>query len=108
MTKKTYPQATLVCMMQHDEPQAEHRCCLGLLSREGENAFRFEETLAPRRHAAARLMEGRYVRLSRRRDGHYALTLNALVSPAIDIEQLAWAIYTELLQTKTLIHNHHE
>jgi len=99
MIKKIFNQIELTCMMQDENTQ--NATCKGVITMNpGDGKFRFEEA-APAGKVVrnVKLYEGQYVSIVHMQNGKYQCHMRTLTaSPEMNCEQLAFSIYSELLE----------
>ena len=105
MKRKIYIGANLMLMLQQSEELGKNVCANGVISRNDEGDFRFEEAVrkgAPKRNP--KLYDGEYISLVHMQNGKYQAhmkTINA--SGNFDRKELAKKVYTELVTAFQII-----
>lgn len=96
MNKKNYPQIELNCVYQQVQDIEDNQCLSGIISRQGNGKFRFEESVrkgrAPRN---PKLYDGKHISMVRMANGKYQFHMKTL-SDGFNREKLPFAIYTEM------------
>ena len=97
MNKKNYPQIELNCVYQQVQDINENQCLNGIISRQGDGKFRFEETIrkgrAPRN---PKLYDGTYISMVRMANGKYQFHMKTLTAD-FNRESLPFDIYGEMM-----------
>ena len=101
MQKNTNLCVDLKTVMQNDALLIEGQCYSGVLTRNGEDHFVFEESVnrggrCPRN---PKLFDGQYCSLVHMQNGKYQIHMKTINASAIaDRNQLAFSVYSELLE----------
>ena len=107
MKKNTNPCVDLKTVMQNDAQLIIGHCYRGMLSRTGEESYLFEETISERttRHNP-KLYKGKYVSLIHMQNGRYGVYMRTIdPSVTIDRKELAFKVYSELMEALEVIEN---
>lgn len=103
MNKKIYPQVELSCVYQQVQDIEQNQCLNGIISRQGDGKFRFEESIrkgrAPRN---PKLYDGKHISMVRRANGKYQFHMKTF-SDGLDREKLPFAIYSELTEALQIL-----
>ena len=95
----------LKTVMQKDALPIEGQCYTGVLTRDGEEHFVFEESC--RKHRCPRnpkLFDGQYCSLVHMQNGKYQIHMKTINASSItDCNQFAFNVYSELLEAFTII-----
>ena len=95
----------LKTVMQKDALPIEGQCYTGVLTRDGEEHFVFEESC--RKHRCPRnpkLFDGQYCSLVHMQNGKYQIHMKTINASSItDRNQFAFNVYSELLEAFTII-----
>ena len=105
MIKNTNLCVDLKTVMQHDALMVEGQAYNGVLTRDGEDHYRFEEAV---RHTPTyrnlKLYEGKYISLTHRRNGKYHCYMRGITpTPDLDRGALALRVYAELVEALGII-----
>ncbi len=105
MKKNTNLCVDLKTVMQSDAHLVEGQCYTGVLTRDGEDHFIFEESChrgrSPRN---PKLFDGNYCSLVHMQNGKYQIHMKTINASAIDDRnQLAFNVYSELLNAFSII-----
>ena len=96
MKKVTFPKIDLNCILQKADNITKDKCLNGIISRQGNGKFRFEETIrkgrAPRN---PKLFDGNYVSMVRKQNGKYQFYMKTLADN-FNRDNLAYSIYAEV------------
>lgn len=96
MIKNTNLCVDLKTVLQDDALLQEGKCYNGVLTRDGEDHFRFEESIrkgsAPRN---PKLFDGKYLSMVRMQNGKYQLHLKTM-DENLDREKFAFGVYSEI------------
>ena len=113
MQKKIFECIDLTCLLQDSNLTPEsaahgingHNVINGMLSRSSDGGMLFQETITKKREVRnAKLFEGKYVSLVRRKDGYYYPLLKAFSATEVtDAKQLAFNIYSEVCEALSAI-----
>ena len=96
MTKKNYSQIELSCVYQQVQDIEQNQCLNGIISRQGDGKFRFEESVRKgRAHRNPKLYDGKHISMVRMANGKYQFHMKTL-SDGLDREKLPFAVYTEM------------
>lgn len=96
MIKKMFYRVNLACSLQQDEDINVNQCLNGLFSRNADGSFSFEEVVPKVRDLRnAKLFDGEFVSLVRRKDGKLQLHFKVF-SSVENTQQLASEIYSEI------------
>lgn len=103
MIKKMFKSVNITCLLQQGEDVSVNKCLNGLFSRNADGSFSFEEVLLKVRDLRnAKLFEGKFVSLVRRKDGKLQLHFKALGSVE-NPQQLAYEVYSEISTALTQV-----
>ena len=95
----------LKTVMQNDALPVEGQCYTGVLTRDGEEHFVFEESC--RKHRCPRnpkLFDGKYCSLVHMQNGKYQVHLRTInASQVTDRRELAFNVYSELLEALSVM-----
>ena len=95
----------LKTVMQNDALPIEGQCYTGVLTRDGEEHFVFEESC--RKHRCPRnpkLFDGQYCSLVHMQNGKYQVHLRTInASQVTDRRELAFNVYSELLEALSVM-----
>lgn len=107
MNKSTNLCVDLKTILQEDTLLAEGHCYHGVLTRDGEDHYLFEEEA---RHSDSRnkrnpkLFDGKYVSLVHMQNGKYQIHMRTIdASVREDRQELAFKVYSELLNAFNII-----
>ncbi|MCQ2223949.1 MAG: hypothetical protein MJZ35_09210 [Bacteroidaceae bacterium] len=108
MTKNTNLCVNLKTIMQHDAILSEGQCYRGVLTRDAENHYLFEEathTLTDRHgQRNPKLFDGDYCSLVHMQNGRYQVHMKTITAGKdLDCNALAFAVYSELLNALNII-----
>lgn len=96
MKKVTYPKIDLNCILQKVDNITDNQCLNGIISRQDNGQFRFEEAIrkgrAPRN---PKLFDGTYISMVRKQNGKYQFHMKTLADN-FNRKKLAYAIYAEV------------
>lgn len=96
MKKVTFPKVDLNCILQKADNITDNQCLNGIISRQSNGKFRFEETIrkgrAPRN---PKLFDGNYVSMVRKQNGKYQFYMKTLADN-FNRDNLAYSIYAEV------------
>ena len=101
MIKNSNPNVDLKTVMQNDALLVEGQCYSGVLTRDSEDHYVFEESVnkggrCPRN---PKLFDGQYCSLVHMQNGKYQIHMKTINASAIaDRNQLAFSVYSELLE----------
>ena len=96
MKKVTFPKIDLNCILQKADNITKDKCLNGIISRQGNGKFRFEETIRKGRAPhAPKLFDGKYVSMIRKQNGRYQFYMKTLADD-FNRDSLAYAIYAEV------------
>lgn len=97
MIKNTNLCVDLKTVLQDDALLQEGKCYNGVLTRDAEDHFRFEETIrkgrAPRN---PKLFDGKYLSMVRMQNGKYQLHLKTM-DETLDRDKFAFGVYSEII-----------
>lgn len=97
MNKKDYPQVDLHCVYQQVHDLSDSQCLHGIISRQGDGKFRFEETIRKGRPPRnPKIFDGKYISMVRMANGKYQFHMKTL-SDGFDRSQIPFQIYTEMM-----------
>lgn len=103
MVKNTNLCVDLKTVMQNDALLAEGKCYNGILTRDTEDHFRFEESIRQVRPARnPKLYDGKYVSLVRMQNGKYQMHLKTL-DEQTDPQCFAFGVYSEIINALKII-----
>ena len=106
MIKNSNPNVDLKTVMQNDALLVEGQCYSGVLTRDSEDHYVFEESVnkggrCPRN---PKLFDGQYCSLVHMQNGKYQIHMKTINASAIsDRNQLAFNVYSELLTAFSII-----
>ena len=105
MIKNTNLCVDLKTVMQSDAILIEGQCYNGILTRDGESHFRFEEaTRKGRPPRNPKLFDGKYCSLVHMQNGRYQIHMKTINASAItDPSDFAFKVYSELLNAFKII-----
>lgn len=106
MKKNTNLCIDLKTIMQEDALLLEGRSYRGVLTRDGEDHYIFEEAVRNGHpvHRNPKLFDGRYCSLVHMQNGRYQIHMKTIDASAVsDHKDLAFRVYTELLDAFTII-----
>lgn len=107
MNKNTNLCVDLKTIMQEDVLLTEGHCYRGVLTRDGEDHFLFEEEAITSGHRPKRnpkLFDGKYCSLVHMQNGKYQIHMKTIDASGIDDRQgLAFKVYHELLNAFNII-----
>jgi len=96
MKKITYPQVDLNCIFQQVDNIQDSQCLNGIISRQGDGKFRFEEAIRKGRSPRnPKLFDGEHISMVRMQNGKYQFHMKTLAD-GFDREKLPFAIYSEI------------
>lgn len=96
MKKKTYPQIDLNCVFQQVDNIAKGQCLNGIISRQGNGIFRFEEAIRKGRSPHnPKLFEGKHISMVRRKNGKYQFYMKSLTD-GFNRKDFPLAVFTEI------------
>lgn len=103
MKKKVYSKIELACIFQQAEDIDLTKCHNGIISRQGKNKFRFEETIHKGRPPRnPKLYDGKYISMIRMKNGKYQFYMKAL-SDDFDRDKLPFNIYNEIVKALQIL-----
>lgn len=103
MNRITYPNVDLNCIFQQVEKIGESQCLKGLISRQGDGAFRFEETIHKGRPPRnPKLFDGDHISMVRMQNGKYQFHMKTLPD-GFNREKLPFAVYNEIMAALEII-----
>ena len=104
MIKNTNLCVDLKTVMQSDAILIEGQCYNGILTRDGESHFRFEEaTRKGRPPRNPKLFDGKYVSMVRMQNGRYQLHLKPMDTADFDRDSFAFGVYSEITNALRII-----
>lgn len=104
MIKNTNLCVDLKTVMQSDAILIEGQCYNGILTRDGESHFRFEEaTRKGRPPRNPKLFDGKYVSMVRMQNGRYQLHLKTMDTADFDRDSFAFGVYSEITNALRII-----
>ncbi|MGN0309026.1 MAG: hypothetical protein ACI4C3_00315 [Bacteroides sp.] len=104
MIKNTNLCVDLKTVMQTDTLLTEGQCYNGILTRDGECHFRFEEAVRKGKHQRnPKLFDGRYISMVRMQNGRYQIHLKTMDSAHLDGPKFAFGVYTEIVNALKII-----
>ena len=96
MKKKTYPQIDLSCVFQQVNNIVNGQCLNGIISREDDNTFRFEETIRKGRGPRnPKLFEGKHISMVRTKNGKIQFYMKSLTR-GFNQQSLPLDVYIEI------------
>ena len=103
MTKKNYSQIELSCVYQQVQDIEQNQCLNGIISRQGDGKFRFEESVrkgrAPRN---PKLYDGKFISMVKMQNGRYQCHLKTM-GEHFDRKNFAFAVYSELTAAMAIL-----
>lgn len=103
MTKKNYSQIELSCVYQQVQDIEQNQCLNGIISRQGDGKFRFEESVrkgrAPRN---PKLYDGKFISMVKMQNGRYQCHLKTM-DEHFDRKNFAFAVYSELTAAMAIL-----
>lgn len=103
MTKKKYTQVELCCIYQQVMDISDNQCLNGIISRQGNGKFRFEESIRKGRPPRnPKLFDGKHISMVRMANGKYQIHMKTL-SEDFDREKLPFAIYNEITEALQIL-----
>ena len=105
MKKNTILCVDLKTVMQNDVLLAEGKCYNGVMTRDGIDHYRFEESVRKGRPPRnPKLFDGKYCSLVHMQNGRYQIHMRTIDASSIDDSQtLAFKVYSELLNVFDII-----
>ena len=103
MVKNTNLCVDLKTVMQKDALLAKGQCYNGILTRDSETHYRFEETIRKgRRPRNPKLYDGKHISMVRKSNGRYQIYMKTM-GKDIDRENLAFEIYCEMISALKIV-----
>lgn len=103
MVKNTNLCVDLKTVMQKDTLLVEGQCYNGILTRDSDTHYRFEETIRKgRRPRNPKLFDGKHISMVRKPNGRYQLYMK-MMSKDLDRENLAFDIYCEIISALKIV-----
>ena len=103
MVKNTNLCVDLKTVMQKDPLLVEGQCYNGILTRDSDTHFRFEETVRKgRRPRNPKLFDGKHISMVRKSNGRYQIHMKAM-GEKLDRENFAFEIYREVVSALKII-----
>ena len=97
MIKNTILCVDLKTVMQTDSLLNEGQCYTGVLTRDGESHFRFEEAARKGRPPRnPKLFDGKFVSMVRMQNGRYQIHLKTMDTADFDRDTFAFGVYSEI------------
>lgn len=106
MNKSINDNVGLKTIMQEADNLATGQCYNGVLTRVSENSYLFEEAVHIDRHGKRnpKIYEGNFVSLVHMQNGKYQVHMRTIgADAAIDLKELAFKVYSELLNAFNII-----
>ena len=105
MKKTVYHNTTINIVLQQEAEVSTDNCPKGVISKDEDGAFRFEEEIRKGRPPRnPKLYDGPKVSLVRQRDGRYALSLKKIdLSTDFEPADLAFKIYSDVSTALSII-----
>ncbi len=104
MIKNTNFCVDLKTVMQTDSLLNEGQCYNGILTRDGESHFRFEEAARKGRPPRnPKLFDGKFVSMVRMQNGRYQLHLKTMDIADFDRDTFAFSVYSEINNALNII-----
>lgn len=100
MKKKVYTGATLNVVLQNDTEVSSDNCPKGIISKDENGEFRFEEEIRKGRPARnPKLHDGKYLSMVRMQNGKYQFHMKTLqADPDTDVNEVAREVAKEIRQ----------
>lgn len=103
MVKNTNLCVDLKTVMQKDALLVEGQCYNGILTRDSDTHYRFEEAIRKgRRPRNPKLFDGKHISMVRKSNGRYQIHMKAM-GEKLDRENLAFEIYREVVSALKII-----
>ena len=103
MVKNTNLCVDLKTVMQKDPLLVEGQCYNGILTRDSDTHYRFEETIRKgRRPRNPKLFDGKHISMVRTSNGRYQIHMKAM-GEKLDRENFAFEIYREVVSALKII-----
>lgn len=103
MVKNTNLCIDLKTVMQNDSILVKGHCYNGILTRDSETHYRFEETIRKgRRPRNPKLYDGKHISMVRKSNGKYQIHMKAM-GEKLDREKFALEIYSEVVSALKII-----
>ena len=103
MVKNTNLCVDLKTVMQKDPLLVEGQCYNGILTRDSDTHYRFEETIRKgRRPRNPKLFDGKHISMVRKSNGRYQIHMTAM-GEKLDRENYAFEIYREVVSALKII-----
>ena len=107
MNKNTNLCVDLKTILQEDTMPTEGQCYRGVLTRDGEDHYLFEEeakTSGQHLKRNPKLFDGKFINLVHMQNGRYQVHMRTIdASAAIDRRDLAFKVYNELIDCLNII-----
>ena len=103
MVKNTNLCVDLKTVMQKDALLVEGQCYNGILTRDSDTHYRFEEAIRKgRRPRNPKLFDGKHISMVRKSNGRYQIHMKAM-GEKLDRENFAFEIYREVVSALKII-----
>ncbi len=103
MVKNTNLCIDLKTVMQNDSILVKGHCYNGILTRDTETHYRFEETIRKgRRPRNPKLFDGKHISMVRKSNGKYQIHMKAM-DEKLDREKFALEIYSEVVSALKIV-----
>lgn len=103
MVKNTNLCVDLKTVMQKDPLLVEGQCYNGILTRDSDTHYRFEEAIRKgRRPRNPKLFDGKHISMVRKSNGRYQIHMKAM-GEKLDRETFAFEIYREVVSALKII-----
>lgn len=103
MVKNTNLCIDLKTVMQNNSILVKGQCYNGILTRDSETHYRFEETIRKgRRPRNPKLYDGKHISMVRKSNGRYQIHMKAM-DEKLDRENFAFEIYSEVVSALKII-----
>ena len=103
MVKNTNLCVDLKTVMQKDPLLVEGQCYNGILTRDSDTHYRFEEAICKgRRPRNPKLFDGKHISMVRKSNGRYQIHMKAM-GEKLDRENFAFEIYREVVSALKII-----
>ena len=103
MVKNTNLCIDLKTVMQNDSILVKGHCYNGILTRDSETHYRFEETIRKgRRPRNPKLFDGKHISMVRKSNGKYQIHMKAM-GEKLDREKFALEIYSEVVSALKIV-----
>lgn len=105
MKKKVYNNATLNVVLQNEAEVSSDNCPKGIISKDENGDFRFEEEIRKGRPARnPKLHDGKYLSMVRMQNGKYQFHMKTIeASPKLDANSVAMEVAQEIVEAFKII-----